>query len=70
MKQKKLSKKLELNKTTILNLNNKEMTKAVGGESGPGTTCWETMMVTCGDGSCDTYCLSIPNGPCNIRPCF
>ena len=66
MKTKKLSKRLGLNKTTISNLNHKEMYKAVGGVSGPGTTCMVTKLITCGNSSCDTACFSIANGPCYV----
>jgi hypothetical protein len=69
MKPKKLSKKLALNKTTISNLNTKEMKNAVGGVSGPDTTCLLTKMVTCGAGSCNTICYSITTGPCPY-PCM
>jgi len=64
-----LSKKPVLNKITISNLNSKEMKNAIGGESAADTTCLVTQMITCGQTSCDTFCLSIPNGPCYIYPC-
>lgn len=65
MKTKKIIKRLSLNKTTITDLNGKEMKKAIGGVSGVGTTCLESrLVITCGVNSCGSICFTLPGIVC------
>jgi hypothetical protein len=60
----KIKKKLSLNKITVTDLNGKEMQRAIGGVSGPDTTCLETKLITCGVASCGSFCLTLPDIIC------
>ncbi len=63
MRNKKLTKALNLNKTTVADLNGKEMKKVMGGVSGVDTTCLITKLI-CRD-SQELYCITSPITGCN-----
>ena len=65
MKSRKLSKKLTLNKKTIVNLSNKSLSNVRGGIEPPSQTCDYGCTETCG--TCPNYHTCHTCDPCIIR---
>ena len=59
MKTKKFSRKLALNKKTIINLSNVQLGKARGGVSGFETGCCHTLLTEC---TCTLYTCNTCDG--------